>query len=226
MSKMVKKAIKSTGTFTVPAGIYSLIVQGCGAGGSGGGGSSGFSPGPSTTTIYYSSGGGGGGSAQSSMQILQVVPGEVLNITIGTSGSPGTGGAIATADSNAINAGTNGGDGSDTIIFSNFLHQTIAQFKGAKGGKGGQPSTGSVNNNGGLPINNISTSNLPTGFIMPGSGGTGTIYSSSSFHVGDGIYSFSGLPAGVGGAIGTSSNPGGNGTNAGGGGGGSGGGPV
>ncbi len=81
----------SSGTWTVPAGVYTMSIQAWGGGGGGGG---------STSTQAGSGGGGGGyGYKQAS-----VVPGQVLTITIGAGGGGGASG------------GSSGGSGGNTIV--------------------------------------------------------------------------------------------------------------
>ncbi|WP_207237077.1 glycine-rich domain-containing protein [Pseudomonas sp. GW460-12-10-14-LB1] len=74
----------SNGTFTVPAGITSVLVTLCGGGGGG--------------AAYYdttSAGGGGGGGAAGINIPISVTPGQVLAVTVG---SAGTGGQAAAAN--------------------------------------------------------------------------------------------------------------------------------
>lgn len=66
-----------TTTWTVPDGVYSITVSGCGGGGSGGGGDGGAN--------YNGPGGGGGGSNLISSS-YSVLPAQVLNITVGAGG--------------------------------------------------------------------------------------------------------------------------------------------
>lgn len=87
------KLITTSGTFTVPADVGAIWIDGCGSGGGGGGGNS--TPG----------GGGGGGSAAMAVCGLgpfPVSPGETLTIVIPAGGA---GGAIG-ADGSAGNAAT------------------------------------------------------------------------------------------------------------------------
>jgi hypothetical protein len=72
-------------TWTVPAGVAELNVDGCGAGGGGGGGCS--------TTNSRAGGGGGGSGAWLASTRVQVVPNASLTVTIG---AKGTGGGVDT----------------------------------------------------------------------------------------------------------------------------------
>lgn len=69
----------SSSTFTVPDGVFTLIVNMCGAGG---GGSNSYS---SSNVIKIFGGGGGGGYYQE--YPLAVTPGDVLTITVGAGGT-------------------------------------------------------------------------------------------------------------------------------------------
>ena len=80
------QTFNANGTFTVPAGVTSIIIQCWGGGGAGGG-----------NTTNADGGGGGGGGAYSS-SVLTVVPGTAYTVTLGTGGTGSTGN------------GTNGGD--------------------------------------------------------------------------------------------------------------------
>lgn len=88
----------TSGSFTVPAGITTLWVSGCGGGGGGGG--------TSSVTASSVGGAGGGGAGQCVIRFpYSVTPGQVLVVTIGAGGVGGTPGA-------------NGGQGGDTILGS------------------------------------------------------------------------------------------------------------
>ena len=102
------QAFTSSGTFTVPAGVYHLKeVTVWGAGG-GGGGSSG--------TNSSSSGGGGGGYAKA--YAVACVPGQTITVTVGAGGVGGTGpaygsdGGTSTFGSTSPVSATGGGGGS------------------------------------------------------------------------------------------------------------------
>ena len=73
---MPKQTFTSSGTFTVPAGITSIVIE-CWGGGGGGGTSFGSNG--------AASGGGGGGYAKKTMT---VTPGTNYTVTVGTGGSP------------------------------------------------------------------------------------------------------------------------------------------
>src|SRR5215472_9949522 len=105
-----RKEFVASGTFTVPAGVTLLSVDLYGAGGGG------------TDTLCLGGGGGGGGAYTST--ILTVQASQVLTITVGAGGNPGT----------ALN--TTGGSGGDTQIVDFDTSNVLAI---AHGGGGGMP---------------------------------------------------------------------------------------
>lgn len=76
--------VTATGNFTVPAGIYKILVKAWGGGGGGAG-----------SALNHC--GGGGGSGSYSESYLNVTPGQVIACTIGAGGSGGTGANNGTA---------------------------------------------------------------------------------------------------------------------------------
>ncbi len=110
MSKLNKKYITGTTTWTAPAGVTGVIVIGCGGGGGGGGG--GGTGGGGTA----GQAGSGGAGAFQTTTYLSVTPNTVYTITIGAGGTHG-------------NAHATGSAGSDTTFGS------LATFKGASGGQ-------------------------------------------------------------------------------------------
>lgn len=116
-----------SGTFTVPANVTTLYVSGCGGGGGGGGGGSNHIAGAAGSC------GAGGGAGQSFIKTkISVVPGQVLEFSIGAPGVPGSG-----ATTGANNA-TRGGDGGDTVLVGIF------EVQGGKGGGLGLASAAQV----------------------------------------------------------------------------------
>jgi hypothetical protein len=129
----------SSGTFTVPAGMTSIIVVGSysGAGGGGGGGNSSGSGGD---------GGGGGASIFAIPIIMSVSPSQQFTITIGAGGAGGAGGV-------GNNSGGNGGYGGTTQFGSfNFYNNLGCSGGGGcgggsyAGGAGGGPAGGAGGN--------------------------------------------------------------------------------
>lgn len=111
----------ASGSFTVPAGVTTVYLSGCGGGGGGGGGA-GFS---SSASSYYAGGGGGGGGGFSVVRYpVSVTPGQVIAVTIGAAGTAGASGA----------AGASGGAGG-TGGATNF--GSLATLGGGSAGAGG-----------------------------------------------------------------------------------------
>ncbi|WP_406705263.1 phage tail protein [Sodalis sp.] len=115
----------NSGVFTVPEGVTTLYVSGCGAGGGGGGGL-GYLNG-------YTVGGGGGAGQAVIRQAIAVTPGEELKIDVGISGKGGAGGAHN-------NSGIVGGDGGLTAL---------GDLLTLPGGTGGPAGVGGTNGYGG-----------------------------------------------------------------------------
>lgn len=88
-------------TFTVPAGVYSVRVEGWGAGSGGGGGTS-------STGV-----GGGGASGAHGIRYLNVAPGDTISGVIGTGGAGGAGAGGAAG-------------GSTTVLLNGVLQGTLA----------------------------------------------------------------------------------------------------
>lgn len=195
------------GTYTVPEGVFQLQLFTSGAGGGGGGGQ-----GSQLSTLKGAGGAGGAGAVPFNIPI-QVIPGDVLTITIGLGGTAGTAG-LATGTNN----GGNGGDGGDTTIVGTGINLI---FPGAQGGLGATATNNHTATAARAAI--TSNDNGPAYLIQTGSGtGGGFGGQGGSASNGDNggnanrtIYSTAGVP-GKGGPL---SN---NGTNAVGGGGGGG----
>lgn len=130
----------TNGSFTVPDGVTTIYVSGSAGGGGGGGG-------------YSSSNSGqGGGAGQSIMkQPYQVSPGDVIAITIGSTGSAGGVGAA-------------GGQGGNTVIGA------LATLNGGGGGNPGTASEGGKS--AGLPGGNGGIAGEDAIGSVPGSGGS------------------------------------------------------
>lgn len=114
------KRFTSSGSFTVPEGVTTLYISGCGGGGGGAGGTGNHIQGAAAP----SGGGGGAGKAEIGLP-LNVVPGLVLSIRIGTGGLGGERG---------IPGGTEPGDGTDG---GDTLVGSILTLAGGKGGTRG-----------------------------------------------------------------------------------------
>jgi hypothetical protein len=93
----------ASGPWTVPAGVFTILLAGCGGGGGGGGGRSGVD-----ASNYGGAGGGGGGGAPFVGPVAcNVTPGAVLSITVGAAGSGGTANATGTAGGDSYITGMN-----------------------------------------------------------------------------------------------------------------------
>ena len=167
----------SSGSYTVPAAVTSLLVFGFGGGGGGGAGSAG-----TTTTAGFGgvSGGGGGGSIASIQVVYGLTPGNAYSVTVGSAGAAGTSGSPS------------GGDGGTSAFIS---AGSQAFFPGAQGGGGAllslDPTSGPVYIPGGGPIAggipNAFTYRMPSAMILtsappygmypllPGSGAPGRL---------------------------------------------------
>jgi len=130
---ITSQTFTSSGTFTVPAGVYQVTVEGWGGGGKGGDGLN-----------VGKVGGGGGGGAYASKSIA-VVPGTTYTVNVGLG---------------AINA-SNGGD-SWFINTSTFLAKggTTALDNAVSGGAGGSESAsiGDITSRGGNGANGVTGS--------------------------------------------------------------------
>lgn len=160
------KEYTSTGSFLVPPGVTSVLIDACAPGAGGGSGTTGpFNPG----------GGGGGGSGQwVAGYPLTVAANATLTITIG---SNGTGGAVSGGASG--NNGTDGGnltitgavDTFPTLYGGSAGHGADGFYFGAGGDGGGPNGMGGVGDN--SILGNHSTLARPA-FVFPyGGGGAG-----------------------------------------------------
>ncbi|MEZ5108377.1 MAG: hypothetical protein R2829_05315 [Bacteroidia bacterium] len=143
----------SSGTFTVPAGVYSVKVEAWGGGGAGGGvdGASGT----------YRAGGGGGGGAFVLNNSVSVTPGNNITVTVGAGGTgvtaadgnPGghssfgglfnaNGGAGGKVGKSGSNAGAGGAGATGTYNGGNGAAAATGFFGYSGGGGGGAGSTG------------------------------------------------------------------------------------
>ena len=127
----------ASGTWTKPAGLKYIIVEGVGGGG--GGGSSGNTNG--------NTGGGGGGGGYSLKRVLAASLGATETVTCGAGGAggaSGNGGAGVTTTFGAHISVTGGGGGVQT----------------GRGGGGGQGSSGDFNLKGSPGSSGVSTGNI------------------------------------------------------------------
>jgi hypothetical protein len=183
-----------SGSYTVPAGTITLIVECWGAGGGGGS--------RSTNGTFTSGGGGGGGYA---LRTISVVEGTVYNFVVGTGGAannPGgnttfngttvvaAGGGGGTNNSTVGGSGGSGGASIGDVVYSGGNGGTGGAVSGGGGGAAGSsgaggPASGSTGGtgsamNGGNGANGVSgSSNGSTGNIY-GGGGSGASTNSNT----------------------------------------------
>jgi hypothetical protein len=141
-------------TFTVPAGITQITILAKGAQGAAGanGGGNGF--------------GGAGGLGSSAEGILNVVPGDVLNIFVGGQASGGTGGFNGGGNGGNLLAG--GGGGASDVRLNSILAANRV-IVGAGGGGGGTGGCAVPNVNGGN--GGHGNANGTNGITSPNGGG-------------------------------------------------------
>lgn len=157
-------------TFTIPNGVTSITVSGCGGGAGGGGSDAGAN---------YNGNGGAGGGSNIISQTITVTPGQVLSITVGAGGAgggvyasgtagvastvSGTGVSFSAAGGGAnngyvVNSGINGlaGLGANGANYQEPRPRTTAAGTstngGANGGSGGVRGSGGAGQNGKLTI--------------------------------------------------------------------------
>lgn len=123
------QVISSSSDFIVPEGIFKVLMEGWGAGGGGnnfGGGGA----------------GGGGGGGGYGLKILDVIPGQVITVTIGTGGTPSSPGTDTIFTTNAAVVMTCGG-GTAGIIAAGAVGGSVtgADF-GITGGSGSSANYG------------------------------------------------------------------------------------
>jgi gliding motility-associated-like protein len=172
-------------SWTVPAGVTSVIVETYGAQGAAGINGGG------------SSEGGTGGKGGYVKGTLAVTPGQVLNVYVGGAGAPSTGGYNG-GGSSAYNAG-GGGGASDVRVGGNaLLNRVIVAAGGGGGGNGGNyASQGAqimLGGNGGSGNGGNGTNGANSGGGGGGQGASGSVGGA----IGYGCSFFNGTASGVG----------------------------
>ena len=145
----------SSGTFTVPTGVTSIMIvgshAGAGAGGAGGGSTSG------------GDGGGGAASVFSAPKILSVTPSQTIVITLGAGGAGGAGGVGTSGVGGAGGFGGNTNIGTFALNFFGSIASGAGGAAGGAGGGGGGTAGGAAGSGG-------------TAGGAAGSAGTGGVY--------------------------------------------------
>lgn len=208
----------SGGTFTVPAGINTVLIEGWGGGGGGGGGLAG-----STNQTPAAPGGGGGGAAIRKSVLLPVAPGQNIPVTIGAGGAGGAAGANGASGAATIFgslagfSGGNGGIGAVQATFPQGIPGGLGSIAGTGRGKTAGPLTNPLTEAGQRDISPLSTTFIE---FTEGSGGWGGTSDNGVVGV-SGFLQSGSIGFGSGGAAGSNAGP-----FAGGGGGGGGGGSA
>lgn len=136
-------------TMTVPDGANFFYIDAGGGGGGGGGAGGGWNVDHITNEEYLAGGGGGGGGVAQTVSgfALPVVPGDVIEVTVGAKGLGGIGGVAP-----GNNAATGGTGGATIVKLNGAVVLTLAGGIGGTGGTGfGPPSGGAGAGGGGGP---------------------------------------------------------------------------
>lgn len=141
------EAFLSSGTFTVPAGVFSVLVT-CVGGGGGGSGCQSFSSTPANTNAS----GGGGGAGGTAIGIYAVTPGQGITVTVGAGATQGSTGGTSSFGSFCSATGGQGSVFTATAV--------------SPGGAGGTGSGGDSNIDGGDGSDGQNAS-----FVLAGNGG-------------------------------------------------------
>jgi hypothetical protein len=148
-----------TYSFTVPLGVTTFYVSGCGGGGGGGGGAGG-------NTSNAGGGGAGGGAAKWVDRLgFTVTPGQVLTIVIPVGGTPGSG--------TGGTAGTAGGNGNPTTITGTSVSITLDGGSGGSFGTYNASLSGGGYGGAGFPGGDPGGSATPSAPFGPGGRGGG-----------------------------------------------------
>lgn len=169
----------SSGTYTRPSGVTSVLIKGIGSGGGGGGGSDDSSP------VANGAGAGGGGYLEKFITSI----GTVLTVTIAAGGAAGGAASNGTAAADSV---------FDTILIKGGLGGLGSTGNPVAGGAGGNPTAGDINVKG----------DDGEGTSQGSRGGSSALgYGFNSFSLGDAGKEFGG--GGAGGSTSVSGLPGG-----------------
>ena len=176
----------SSGSFTVPAGIYRIFVKVWGGGGGGGAGGT-----IAYSNTYGTGGGGGGGSGGYAGVWLSVTPAQVITLTIGAGGASGVVGGLTTIGGIIVTGGTQGATGGGNSSsgpgtggaygsggVSNYGTSGVTGNPGTVGGNGGTSTYGAGGTAGGALTDAFGT------FGAGGGGGHGGVYNSTAITTG------------------------------------------
>ncbi|MBL0082837.1 MAG: HYR domain-containing protein [Saprospiraceae bacterium] len=158
----------SSGSFTVPAGVYTLKVEAWGAGGAGG--------------ILTNGAKGGGGGGAYAIRNITVIPGATYTVTVGNGGVPTStlapsggnssfGSLVIAAGGNGASTTTGGagGQASACTPIIGAINGTIGS--NSSGNNGGAGGAGAIGGNGGL--GGVANNGNGGPGIQPGGGGGG-----------------------------------------------------
>jgi len=189
-----QQTFTTSGTFTVPSGVTSIVVECLGAGGGG-----------STITDNGLRGAGGGGGAYANSAIA-VTPGNSYNVVVGIGGIASSNGGNSSFNLNSVVAagGTGGTLNSNTHGVGGTLLGSIGTtiyiggngalggvtYSGGGGGAAGSTGNGNSGNNnsggasklanGGSGANGVSGSNIGNNGNNYGAGGSGAVTNSDT----------------------------------------------
>lgn len=181
----------TSGTFTVPAGVTTVLVEAWGAGGGGGGSFVQKASGILASPSPWSAGGAGGAGGSHASNNLNVMPGQLISFTIGQGGAGGVG---------YTSHGANGGNTAFSIndFYTNTVQQVVAMggFGGTSsrliygasnvgiGGSFTSSSIGKTTKTGGSGANGfVFSSSASRNYGGAGGGGAGTITNGTSASV-------------------------------------------
>jgi hypothetical protein len=133
------RTFTSSGTFTVPADVTSIVVELWGGGGGGAGGGDGMDYIGGATG---GAGGGGGGAGGYVKTRVTVTPGNNYAVTVGASGSGGTGGGGSVRSVSGCKPGGKNGTNGATGTGSSF--GSLATVNGGSGGAAGEGGSCSI----------------------------------------------------------------------------------
>lgn len=139
----VLEKFTSNGTFVVPSGVNKIFLTAIG-GGAGGG--KGYSGGSSSGAFGGPGGGGGGSGDLVRRKVVNVTPGQSVNITVGVGGEPGQDGSATVIEGILTLAGGHAGS-QGTVGYGDAGTPGIGGEPGGTGGNSGSDGTVSAGGN-------------------------------------------------------------------------------